>query len=124
MLAVITLLAGAVKAWRVFVPHVAGPTARLRVAYRAALDRMGELGFSRRFGESRERFARRTGSIAPSFEPLTGLHLRAALGGRGAVEGGVLHGLRGSMRSEIAGRVPGWRRLLGALNPFSWLWTR
>lgn len=114
----------AVKLWRALIPSLARPTALPRVSYRAALDRLAEAGLSRRFGESRERFARRAAASSPSFGWLTGVHLRAALGGRAATEAARLRRLPAAVRSELRVAVPRWRCWLGTLDPFAWVRAR
>ena len=121
----------AVKIWRRLAPFVVRPR-RLPVAgYRLALDHLAEIGLSRRFGETREAFARRAAPLAPSFAALTDLHLQAGLGDptRDAASREELsrprwrEGLTRVKREIRAGSRP-WRRLLGALDPASFLRSR
>ena len=96
-------------------------------AYRAALDTLAAAGFVRRPGESRVRFARRVESWAPSTVVLTALLEGVVLGGHalGRAPGGrSAAGLVGELRSELGGRLPGWRRVLAALHPIPWFWAR
>lgn len=113
-----------VKLYRALVPKVASPLKRYRLTYRAALDRLAEIGLRRRFGESRERFAERTAALSPAFDELTREHLRSALGSRRVAPPSRLDELRGAMGRELAGQVPRWRRLVGAARPFTWLRVR
>jgi hypothetical protein len=124
------LLAGAallallsVKLYRALAPRVTRSEQQYRLAYRATLDRLSDVGMRRRFGESRERFAARASSLAPSFGPLTRVHLACALGGQ-ASPGEQVGGLATSTRREIGMRVPAWRRLVGWLNPWAWILAR
>ncbi len=119
------------KIWRRLAPFVVRPR-RLPVAgYRLALDHLAEIGITRRFGETREAFARRAAPVAPSFAALTDLHLAAALGDPardGASreelsrprwrEGLVL------VKREIRAGSSFFRRLVGALDPASFLRAR
>jgi transglutaminase-like putative cysteine protease len=108
--------------YRRALPRFAPAHALPRVAYRAALDRLAALGVRRRRGETRERFAARARSLAPSFGALTDCHLRAALGRpeAAAVPEWLRQGTE--LRRELRARVPAWRRVLGSLHPFAW-WT-
>jgi len=95
--------------------------------YRRALDQLSAVGLIRRWGESPEAFARRLAREAEiaSLRPLTAAHLRAAFGdhrGPDAVRA-MLPDL-GEVSRELRSAVPWWLRLLGALNPYSWLFTR
>ncbi len=118
----IAAAAYAIKFYRALVPHYSRPLERYRVAYRAALDRLAEVGLKRRFGESRESFAARAEATAPSFVQLTAEHLGWALGS--ARRGDGVSGLMVGVEHELRSSVPTWRRLLGFLNPFSWLMVR
>jgi transglutaminase-like putative cysteine protease len=112
----------AAKIWRRLAPRFAGAAALPWVGYRGALDLLSEVGAARRFGESREAFARRVQGLAPSFADLTRLHLRAALGAR-REETPVEPWRAGlaALRREIAAGVPRGRRVLGLVNPASFL---
>jgi transglutaminase-like putative cysteine protease len=122
----------AIKLWRRMYPAFAGARSIPRVGYRAALDVLAEAGYSRAFGETREGFARRLANVTPSFEALTAMHLAARLGepSRGASAWRperpprVWRTTLSDVRREI-GRAPRWwRRLLGAINPASFLDAR
>jgi len=93
--------------------------------YRAALDRLAEAGLRRRWGESPEAFSRRLAAQLPSLPRLTDKHLAAAFGGRprGDVAARMIEDAR-VCRVELGRAVPWWRRLLGLINPFSWMLTR
>lgn len=118
------------KFWRLFRPYFAGAKKQPIVAYRAALDRLSAAGILRAHGEPRERFAKRVGEVAPSFQPLTAKHVGVAFGSRDAlrsvasVDGKSLAQLSGRVGSEIRKKVPLWRWAIGLLNPISWLWSR
>lgn len=115
----------AVKLWRRQAPRFVAPGELSRVAYRSVLDRLAELGWSRRAGESREAFARRLSPIAPTFSRATEHHLSAALGGRGATPNrDAWQDLRRSVSREAAARRRPWRRILGILDPVPWLRAR
>jgi transglutaminase-like putative cysteine protease len=127
LLAIATLYA--VKIWRRLTPAFAGPKTLPRVGYRAALDVLAEAGFARRFGETREDFARRVADVTPTFEAVTGMHLAAYLRDPSATERPELETpkwraeLR-AVRREVASKARRWRRWLGFLNPASFLDSR
>ena len=110
-----------VKVWRRVAPGFAGPADLPRVAYRAELDRLSDVGLRRRRGESREHFAKRLAEAFPALVPLTRIHVGAAFGSRRRADP-TPH--RRALRAQIRAAVPLWRRALGALNPFSWLLSR
>jgi len=116
----LALVAALVKSYRRLAPSFAGAGQLYRVAYRAALDRLAEIGLRRRFGESRERFARRVAVTSPAFVDLTGRHLAAAFGSRREGSEVAWHQLSSELSEQLRHRVPVWRRLLGLANPFSW----
>ncbi|MEM9073132.1 MAG: transglutaminase domain-containing protein [Myxococcota bacterium] len=119
------LFLGVVKVWRAVAWRFAPPRDQPRVVYRAALDRLSELQLRRDRGESREAFARRVRSVAPSFEELTATHVGAAFGSRMAL--GKADGMPRifeQLRSELARATPPHRRVLGLLAPWSWLTSR
>lgn len=107
----------AVKFWRQVAPELGAPREAYRLAYRAALDRLAEVGLRRRFGETRESFAARAAAIAPSFAVLTPYHLAGALGSRAALDAGELRRLARAVAREAAAAVPAWKFLLGRLDP-------
>ncbi len=115
------LAAALVKLYRRVAPRFVGAGELYRVAYRAALDRLAEIGLRRRFGESREHFARRVEATSPAFVDLTGGHLAAAFGSRRVESEVAWRQLSSKLGEQLRHRVPAWRRLLGLANPFSWL---
>ncbi|MEM7581984.1 MAG: transglutaminase-like domain-containing protein [Acidobacteriota bacterium] len=124
LLAMLLVLAYAVKIYRLLVPRFAGSAQQYRVAYRATLDRLAGIGLRRHYGESRERFADRAQTLAPSFVGLTREHLSTALGSQRGVDGDSVRRLAEAAERELGQRIPRWRRLLGVLNPVSWLLAR
>ena len=122
-LGAVLLTAHVVKLWRRLAPRLAPPEERYRVAYRAALDRLADVGHRRRFGESRELFAQRLAERVPSLPRLTAAHLGAALGSRSAGDAPWLEWEQ-ELRRELAEDTPRWRRILGELDPFSWIRVR
>lgn len=94
-----------------------------KLVYRGILDRLSDLGYPREIGETRERHAARVAEIAPSFTPLTSVHLRETLGGRSEALPAVA-ALARNARVEISARTSFLRRLRAALNPLGWWFTR
>lgn len=125
-MALILLVAYLIKAYRLWIPMVAGEEEQLRLSYRAVLDRLSAVGLYRDFGESRERFAERISQNIPSAKPLTQTHLAFALGSRGpeSLQNSEWQRLDSAIRNEISSSTPTWRRALATLNPFSWLFTK
>jgi transglutaminase-like putative cysteine protease len=118
-LALLVLGSSALGLWRRSAPRLARPGQAPRLAYRAALDRLCEVGLVRRPGETRERFAARVSLLAPSFAALTRSHLRAALGGRSPADPREPLRLYTEVRRELRARAPRLRSL-GRLDPFAW----
>jgi hypothetical protein len=96
-----------------------------RQVYRSVLDQFSDLGAMRERGESRERHALRLAAKAPSFVPLTALHLRLTLrGDQDLNERKQLDVLAQATREELRRNVPFLTRLGGAFNPVGWWFTR
>ena len=129
------LLAYGIKIYRLRAPYYAQPTQRYRLSYRAALDNLSAHGLRRRYGESREGFARRLSAMTPSFTTMTYSHLLLALGAqaRDPQQGQIVSvdmaqnidwlALDKRIKQEIRQHEPLWRRALAVLNPVSWLRT-
>jgi transglutaminase-like putative cysteine protease len=94
-----------------------------KLVYRGILDRLSDLGHPRRIGETREKHAARVAALAPSFVPLTNIHLRETLGSRAEPLPHVVE-LAGKTRRELASSTSFLRRLRAALNPIGWVFTR
>jgi protein-glutamine gamma-glutamyltransferase len=118
------LLFYAVKAYRRFAPAFAPAAALPRICYRAALDVLAEVGLRREFGETREAFARRAATLAPTLDALTVIHAGAALGARATPPAPRTLALQQAVGAEVMARAPRWRRLLGLLNPLSFLGSK
>jgi transglutaminase-like putative cysteine protease len=123
--ALVAFLAGLpIKLFRRAAPGFATEAALPRVVYRAALDRFADVGVARGRGEGRERFATRAGRLAPSFQGLTRAHLADAWGGAPRAGAAELRAAGTSVSAELRRSVPGWRRAVGTLDPWSWLRSR
>ncbi len=123
VLGAILLALYATKLWRRLAPGFAGKVQLPRVAFRAALDRLAEVGASREFGETREQFAARVAALSPSFERATALAMAARLGAPAAVEAREEHDPRRwkeiskAVRLELRRNTKWWRRIIGLLHP-------
>ena len=94
-----------VKLWRRVAPRFASDARLARVSYRAVLDRLAEAGISREYGETRERFARRAASVAPSFQEATALVLAQSLGNSHGGDRAKWQALRRAIREELSQHV-------------------
>jgi transglutaminase-like putative cysteine protease len=124
LLGLLLVLGYAIKIGRRVAPMFASDGALPRLAYRSALDVLGEGGIWREPGESRELFAYRVRSELPSLTTLTDAHAAVAYRSKRAPR---LESVRAALRRigpERAKTVPLWRRLLGLAYPFSWFHTR
>ncbi|MEM9190686.1 MAG: transglutaminase domain-containing protein [Myxococcota bacterium] len=117
-----------IKVYRRACPAFAAQTGLARVAYRAALDRLAEVGLSREYGETREEFAERVREVSPSFRKATDLHVAARLrppglaaDGRPEFKKSNWSELSKAIRKEIRTETKLWRRILGLLHPVSFL---
>lgn len=130
--AALLLLAYAIKIYRQRAPYLAQPTDRYRLSYRATLDTLSALGLRRRYGESREGFARRISDMTPSFGIMTYSHLMAALGSDKNSPQIVTvdiarepdwSALDKKIKKEVKQHIPWWKRLFAFINPISWMKT-
>jgi hypothetical protein len=111
----------AVKYFRRFEPLFCGSKRLAVAALRSAMDQLAEVGETRRFGEGRMEFARRTGHEA--LVPLTEAHFAVILGKRQS-DATRMQRLRAEVHQQIVVRYPWWRRLLGFIDPTSFLRSR
>lgn len=103
--------------------------AKVHSLYRAALDRVGEAGYRRKFGQGRLAFSEQYRKELPSLLALTQAHLSLSFGAKEESEPkrydlAELQKNYESLGSELATSTPWWKRVLGLLNPISWLMTR
>ena len=133
---IIALLGYFAKMQRRLAPRFGSQASRPRTGYRATLDRLADSGLRRHYGESREAFAARCNALAPGLAPLTRAHLAATLGfsdradsaeqsdrsitAAPSLSADDWQALEQSVSSDLQANIPLWRRLLGALHPFSW----
>jgi len=137
LLAAVIVLAYLIKVYRLRLPYHARAEQLYRVVYRAALDSLAALGLRRNYGESREAFAHRISTLAPSFSEMTRSHLHYAMRPASATamqksaqlaatstddrQQWIL--LNARVKQELQHKLPLWRRLLAIIDPFSWLRT-
>ncbi len=117
----------AVKIYRLWIPGHTKPHKLHKVGYRAILDRLSALGYRRKRGESRESFAARMAVLAPSFDMATRQHLACALGSSDWQRTDQVFdwsGVSNDVLRQLDSKIPLWKKLLGSLNPYSWLSTR
>ena len=117
----------AVKAWRRLAPRFSSERARARRSYRAALDALSEVGLRRSLGTSPEAFASSVGARVPSLAPLIARREAEAWGSKSRMDPFAtvsLAVLAGRAAREARVGVPFARRVVGWMNPFSWLLTR
>jgi protein-glutamine gamma-glutamyltransferase len=119
------------KAWRRLAPRFAGPEALPRVGYRAALDMLSDVGITRRYGETREAFARRVSARVPSLAALTSMHVAAKFGDprvpqaeRPEFDRKLWDRQLAGVRGELPLSIELWRRLLGVIDPTTILRAR
>ncbi|MBN1231950.1 MAG: transglutaminase domain-containing protein [Candidatus Coatesbacteria bacterium] len=114
-----------VKIYRRMIPSYSQKS-RLALSYRASLDKLGEAGFVRNYGETRTAFAERIGLI--EFIEITKLQVFNKLGNplrsRKEFQAYQCKKLKNSINIWVKSNVPLWRRVLGLLNPVSWIWTK
>lgn len=113
-----------VKVWRRLAPRFAAESQLYRVCYRAALDRLAEVGLSRQLGETREEFAERCVVWNPEFALLTTAHVRQAVTGELLPEARNLRNLLADTTRRISTAIQFRRRVTGIANPLSWLRAR
>jgi transglutaminase-like putative cysteine protease len=121
----------AIKIWRRLAIFFARGQTMPRVGYRVALDLLSEVGLSREFGESRERFARRAQPLSPAFQRLTAMHVRAKMADptqdpatREEFQVSAWKTALLALRDERAKAVPILRRIIGLLDPLSFYRAR
>ncbi len=126
LLLALLLSAYTVKFYRLWIPSRAATSRQYRLSYRAMLDQLAGVGLHRKFGESREQFARRVAEVAPSMQELTNQHLALALGSQntGGFDAQRWATLRSSIANEIVRNTQTWKRVIGWVNPFSWLLSK
>ncbi len=113
-----------VKLWRRVAWRFLSDAQLYRLAYRASLDALADVGVVRRYGETREGFARRVAVHLPALTTMTHAHMRRALGGDDPLtrEQWLRH--HNELNTQLGAHHEWWKRALGLLNPFSWMRVR
>ena len=124
-LCVLVSLYGA-KLWRRLAPRLASPRALPRVGYRLAVDLLAEIGPTRGHGETREHFARRVGARFPALGRITELHVAARFAAAPGPrqERSEWRDLLAQLRAQRGAATSTWRRVLAAIDPWSFLTSR
>lgn len=120
------VLAGySVKFYRLWIPAHTAADKQYRISYRAVLDKLSAIGMRRRYGESREQFARRASALTPTISEMTAAHLRRALGHTESPDNpSQWTHLQQRIDQELRTSTAKSRRFVALINPFSWLMTR
>lgn len=133
------VLAYLTKIYRLRCPQWAAPNAQYRLIYRAALDLLAAYGMRRRFGESREAFARRIDPQLPAFKIISDWHLSAAPGyafdSSLAIAGAAAQLPGEHSRQQWAGQLQAlqqelqqtqswWKKTLAVVHPLPWMQSR
>lgn len=116
-----------IKVMRRMSPMFTAMPKRIDVVYRTSLDCLSDVGLRRHYGEAREDFATRCYDDIPALRTLTDLHMRKALGDKDwtpKADSAAVSKTFGEFKQQFRRTFPLWKRLLGALNPFSWLLTK
>ena len=114
----------AVKLWRRSIPFHCAAGKVPRLAYRAALDAAAAHGLRRSYGETREAFALRAGSL-PALAQLTAIHLRWALGRREEPpDPAPCLALLRATRAQLRAASTPTRRWLAGLDLLAWTRVR
>ena len=127
LIGAILFIAYGLKVERRLAPRFEKDDAKVHAMYKAALDRLSEVGYARKFGQGRMAFSEQHSQELPSLAPLTKAHLALSLGEANGTRRYDLSELKASydkLGAEIAETVPAWRRFLGKINPLSWLLTK
>lgn len=120
------LTAYTIKYYRIWIPSRAAPDSQYRLSYRAMLDQLAAVGLYRQYGESRENFAQRVQTVAPSMKQLTDRHLALALGSTNdeTFDNANWTALRRAIAQEINHNTQTWKRVIAWINPLSWLFSK
>jgi protein-glutamine gamma-glutamyltransferase len=129
-----------IKIYRLRCAAWASDTEQYRLVYRAALDTLAAHGERRRFGESREAFARRVSAQLPAFKVISDWHLAAAPGyafDASLAMAGAGHQQRISghskqqwstqfieLQKQLQQSKAWWQKTLAVINPLSWIKSR
>lgn len=123
-LGVVAFVLYTIKIWRRLAPLWATGRHVPRVAYRCAIDRLGEVGLVRNYGETRTSFAARVMATVPAQSGVAALSEAARLGAPTADRKSRPEYSRAqwkqalaAQKADLAANVSLKRRILGLLNP-------
>ncbi len=121
---VVVLSLYSLKVWRHMSPYLSSSKNLHRTCYRAALDRLADVGFRRQYGETREEFADRVRHVVPEFTWLSAAHVRQSLTGQVAHSRALWLAQLQTVSHRIRLAFPRQVWLRGLGNPLSWLRSR
>jgi len=126
LVAGLLVLTYGIKLERRFSPYFETGEKKAHAFYLAALDKAFDAGYSRERGQGRLSFAEQHGRELPSLTTLTQVHLGYKFGKEGQTYSKPEEWKEAfqSFQRELTEAAPLWRRVLGALNPISWYFTR
>ena len=108
------------KLWRRFAIYVCPERDLPRVGLRAALGCLADANLLRKTGNTREQFALALRPAIPGLEVLTRLHAQASLGAISRQHSRKEYlQLCHNIARQVRDTTPGWRRVLGWLNPMN-----
>ncbi len=119
------LFAYVMKIFRRLSIYTGGLKVKLTTVFIAALDSLADVGVRREYGEAREDFATRVYDRFPALKALTAHHMKKALG-ESPVECTSQELMKHykDLKKQIRSNFPWWRRLIGLINPISWLFVK
>ncbi|MBQ7502116.1 hypothetical protein IJT93_05295, partial [bacterium] len=113
------------------IAHFGSGKVRAIRIYTASLTCLAEIGVRRRFGETREEFAERLHDKVPVLQELTQYYVRSDFGYTDQFSTYLplpddkdLAADYSALKKSLGNLAPWWRRLIGIINPFSWLFVK
>lgn len=113
------------------IAHFGTDKVRAARIYKASLTCLAEIGVRRRYGETREEFAERLHDKVPVLQELTQYYVRSDFGYTERFSTYLplpddkdLAADYSALKKSLGNLAPWWRRLIGIINPFSWLFVK
>ena len=99
---------------------------KVHAFYKSAIDKAHDSGLQREMGQGRLSFAEKHQAELPALTDLTLAHLSHSFGREGRQKLDIDSAQRSfqEFHQQLADAVPLWRRILGALNPIGWYFSR
>lgn len=99
---------------------------KIHAYYKSAIDKTYDAGLYRDHGQGRLSFAEKHQNELPSLTALTRAHLAHRFGKEGSqkLDQKALQADFQEFTAQLSRTVPLWRRVLGALNPIGWYFSR